>query len=544
MTTEEHPDGRAPGRRAAGAGEPPEGELSRLRDELAALRAAHSADLEVLRLIREAVPVSIHTNDLRTMRVTPLNADITSVLGYDAATFGALGEAAITDLVHPADRARAEEAIGAWATVTDDRWIDSELRFRHADGSWRWIASRTAVLERDAEGRPVRLVGTSWDVTERKDLESALARAQTLEAVGRLAGGVAHDFNNLLTVLLGNVSLAQREVADGLDPTATLAQVAQVAREASRLTRQLLTFASREVGGVEVIDLAEEARGLMGVLRRLVEDDVQLAVEASREPVWVGLQRAQLTQILLNLVINARDAMPRGGRLLVEVTTAHHALAGAEPRRVARLRVEDAGEGIPSETLRRIFEPFFTTKLPGKGTGLGLSTVYGIVRGRGGDIDVRSVEGKGTCFDLWLPLAAPPPPPSRRSTAPVPAVSVGATILVVEDNAPLAETCVAILGGAGYRVLVAKDGVAALDVMAREGDAVAAVLSDVVMPRLSGPELAARLAELSPRTRVVLWSGYPQGTSEPGPNVTAVLPKPVDPDALLRALARAVAASR
>jgi two-component system cell cycle sensor histidine kinase/response regulator CckA len=202
--------------------------------------------------------------------------------------------------------------------------------------------------------------------------------------------------------------------------------------------------------------------------------------------------------------------------------------------------VEDTGEGMSAETLQRIFDPFFTTKLPGKGTGLGLSTVYGIVRGRGGDVDVRSQEGGGTTFDLWFPLAAPPAPPSRRATAPVAAVSPGTTVLVVEDSSALAETCFAILSGAGYRVLTAKDGIAALEVLEKHEE-IALVLSDVVMPRLSGVDLAARLAESRPALRLVLWSGYPQGVATPGGNVAAVLPKPVEPEALLKALARAAA---
>ncbi len=542
MEIEEQPDGVAAGRLSPPSEATSRRELERLRAELAAVRDAHARDQETLRLLRDVIPVMVYTFDLRTMEAAAINGHIKDVLGYEPAELASMGRAAIATIVHPADQPALFERMPRWATAGVGEWLETEVRVRHRDGSWRWIATRDTVLERGPEGSAVKLVGALSDVTSRKDLEAALARSQTLEAVGRLAGGIAHDFNNLLTVMLGSVSLAQQATVQGNDPRPMLDQVATVAREASRLTRQLLTFASRELGGPEVIDVGEEVQVSLGILRRLVEDDVTVELVTPSEPVWVSLQRAQLTQVLLNLVVNARDAMPRGGKLELSVERAPRGEPGGdEAQPGVRVRVQDSGEGMSADTLRRIFDPFFTTKLPGKGTGLGLSTVYGIVRGRGGDVDVRSEEGRGTVFDLWFPLAVPPAPPSRRASVPIAAVAPGTTVLVVEDSGPLAETCVAILGSAGYRVLTAKDGVAALETIEKEGDRVAIVLSDVVMPRLSGIDLAARLAEIRPATRVVLWSGYPQGIGAQGANVFAVLPKPVEPEALLRTLARAAA---
>ncbi len=422
--------------------------------------------------------------------------------------------------------------------------------------------AEVVVLRREIE----RVHDELHEMREAHAGESAAARTRSLEAVGRLAGGIAHDFDNLITSLLDNLEGAKRLTSAGSPAEPHLDRATSIARDAGRITKQLLSFAGQGMGqgkghGLgdrDAIDLAQETQRSLVILRRLVDADVDVIVDVPSEPTWVFLERGHLTQILLNLVVNARDAMPGGGKLTIEVRPLARPIApGAELHPGGMLRFADSGAGIPASDLPRIFDPFFTTKLPGRGAGLGLSTVFGLVQSSGGDVTVRSEEGKGSTFDLWF-RAAPAPAAaakSRRSPQLLAPVGVAApvtrpTILVVEDNASLAETCVAIFEGAGYRVLVAPDGVAALEVVARERD-VATVLSDVVMPRLSGIELARKLAVTHPGIRLVLWSGYPQELSTealrgaPGgrSNVVSVLPKPVEADTLLRAVSDAAARS-
>jgi signal transduction histidine kinase/ActR/RegA family two-component response regulator len=412
--------------------------------------------------------------------------------------------------------------------------------------------AEVVVLRREIE----RVLEELRAMREAHAAEAALARSRSLEAVGRLAGGIAHDFDNLLGSLGESLEAAKRASNPGGAAEVHLEQAASIARDASRITKQLLTFAGRSLGADaqgEVVDLAQETQRSLVILRRLVGGEVEVQVDVPTEPVWVFLERGHLTQILLNLVVNARDAMPHGGKLAIEVRPLACARTpGGELQPGGLLRFADSGIGIPAVDLPRIFDPFFTTKLPGRGAGLGLSTVFGVVNAAGGEVAVRSAEGRGTTFDVWLRAAPAPAAQARRRSSqritppdlarPV----VKRTILVVEDNASLAETCVAIFEGAGYRVLVAPDGVAALDLVERERD-ISMVLSDVVMPRLSGLELAKRLALSHSAIRVVLWSGYPQEVSteaiaaDPALrcNVAAVLPKPVEADTLLEAVAQA-----
>jgi len=417
--------------------------------------------------------------------------------------------------------------------------------------------AEVVVLRREIE----RAVAELHALRDAQAAQDAIARSRSLEAVGRLAGGIAHDFDNLLTSLVDSIDDARRASAGGASTDPHLERATAAARDASRIAKQLLAFAGQGLRQGEVVDLALETQRSLVILKRLVDAGVEMTVDTPSEPLWVYVERGHLTQILLHLVVNARDAMPGGGKLSIEVAPAVSAAPDGSLRPGARLRFTDTGVGIPAADLPRIFDPFFTTKLPGRGAGLGLSTVFGFVQGSGGDVDARSEEGLGTTFDLWFRAAPAPAMPVRRKSSPrFAAVGSGAapadavspssatepkTILVVEDNASLAETCVAIFEGAGYRVLVASDGAAALEILERERH-VATVLSDVVMPRLSGIELARKLAVSHPDLRVVLWSGYPQelstealvGGGHPGArsNVVSVLPKPVEADTLLRAV--------
>ncbi len=347
---------------------------------------------------------------------------------------------------------------------------------------------------------------------ERGALEEQLRQAQKLEAVGRLAGGLAHDFNNMLSAILGYCDLVRRKLVPG-DPIAEdLGQIRQSGERAASLTRQLLAFSRKQILEPRVIDLNEVVRGLEGMLGRLIGEDVELVVRPAAEPGFVKADPGQIEQVVMNLAVNARDAMPGGGRLTIETRNGGGGReAGgeeADPGPHVMLVVTDTGCGMDEETLSNIFEPFFTTKARGKGTGLGLSTVYGIVKQSGGDVRVLSEPGKGATFEIVLPRAEECPKEPARTGRSVPALCGTETILAVEDEPLLRDLIGRILEAGGYRVLLAADGNEALDLCRRHGDEIALVLTDVVMPNVGGRALADELERLLPRVKVVYTSGY------------------------------------
>ncbi len=374
--------------------------------------------------------------------------------------------------------------------------------------------SRYAPL-RDEAGTVVGIIGVATDVSERRILEGRLRQSQKLEAVGRLAGGVAHDFNNLLTAILGACDLILREAgADG-----ALRRHAEDIQSAGMrgaiLTRQLLAFGRREVLTPRVLDANQIALHLLAMLHRLVGEDIDLVTRLSPEPAAVRADQGQMEQVLMNLVVNARDAMPNGGRLTIEVRRAEldeaycRCHADASPGRHVLIAVSDEGCGMDAETQSRIFEPFFTTKERGQGTGLGLATVYGVARQWGGHVGVYSERGRGSVFKVYFPEAQA----AIESAAAPPAVSKLAhgteTILLVEDEETVRAVTREFLALQGYTVLEAKDGVEALAVTAEHAGEIHLLLTDVVMPRMGGGELVTRLVAERPELRVLYMSGYP-----------------------------------
>ncbi len=358
------------------------------------------------------------------------------------------------------------------------------------------------------------MVITHTDITERRRLEAQLRQAQKMEAIGRLAGGVAHDFNNILAVVLLQSELLARtatapSVRDGLH------QIRAAAERAANLTRQLLLFSRQQVLQPRDVDLNQVVEDLLKMLRRIIGEDIKLEWLPAPESLPLRADPGMIEQVLLNLAVNARDAMPRGGRLRVQTGTctvdeaAAHFNPEARPGRHARLRVEDTGSGIPPEGLPHIFEPFFTTKEAGKGTGLGLATVYGVVQQHRGWVTVDSTPGQGTTFQVFLPLAARSAA-APASSAPVPtAVGGHECLLLVEDDAALREATCQMLEGHGYRVLAAADGLQALALWKDHGRQVALVLTDLVMPGgVSGQDLVQRLRADRPDLKVVYTSGY------------------------------------
>jgi len=383
----------------------------------------------------------------------------------------------------------------------------------------------------DADGEWVAL--HAKDDRERRRLEEDLHRAQKLEAIGRLAGGIAHDFNNLLTAVTGLAIVARTDPRLPEDLGEDMDAIVGAAERGSDLTRKLLAFARADPAEPDrVVDLGDQVRSLRRLLRQLVREDVSLGVSCPSEPVWVSVAPSQLEQMVLNLVVNAIDAIEGHGRVEVRVETSGDRAA---------LVVEDDGTGMSEEVRERVFEPFFTTKAPGKGTGLGLASVYGIARGRGGEVQLESALGEGTTVRVLLPLAEPP-----AAVAPSPSIAPrprehGAVVLLAEDEPRVRSTTRRILEMAGFEVLEAENGRAALELLDRTDVTPDVLVSDVIMPEMRGPELAREVRRRCPDIGVVLCSGY-VGDALDGAGVEALdaelVSKPYRPADLLDAIDR------
>lgn len=377
----------------------------------------------------------------------------------------------------------------------------------HADGLHYWLVYKFPIME---DGRLALVGGIGIDITERRNLEEQLTQARKMEALGRLAGGVAHDFNNLLTVIAGYGQLALESV-ESAPPERVASYIQEIinsARRASGMTGQLLAFGRRQVVEPRVVDLAELLDNIEPLLRRMIGEHVDIRIRASRGRCLVKADVHQIEQVLMNLAGNARDAMPLGGLLEIECRILPESIErpGLPPLSVL-MEVRDNGIGMDVATRARIFEPFFTSKEKGKGTGLGLSTVYGIVAQAGGDIQVESELNEGTRFRVYFPLAGGedkelPRPPSD-------AAPVGLeTVLLVEDEPGVRALAETVLKKLGYKVLVADDGEAALAIWNQHRASIDVVLTDVIMPKMNGGELAQKLREMSPRLKILFMSGY------------------------------------
>ena len=377
-------------------------------------------------------------------------------------------------------------------------------------------------------------VATSRDRTDQRRLEEQLLQSQKMEAVGRLASGVAHDFNNLLTVIRGVASYLADVVGPDHELSEPVSEIDEAAARAGRLTQQLLAFSRRQVLLPEEVDVNVLLQEMARMLGRLLPGSIQLGLDLHDEPLVVRADPGQLEQVVANLAVNARDAMPDGGRLRLS-TTPDAATGRAEP--MVRIRVEDDGVGMDEFTVQHVFEPFFTTKEKGKGTGLGLSTVYGIVQQSGGFLEVHSQPGRGTRLDVLLPRVSgesPAVPPEATSDA----TQLAGTerVLVVEDEDALRQLVAGALRRHGYEVFVARDGAEALAVADRL-DHLDLLVSDIDMPNVAGPNLAAALRAQRPDAKVLFMSGYADAPRLSGLDLddsTQYLPKVFTPDQLLR----------
>ena len=373
---------------------------------------------------------------------------------------------------------------------------------------------------------------------ERVQLQRDLAQAQKLEAIGRLAGGVAHDFNNVLTAILGSSELLLLDTPRDATNREEIEIIRDAATRAQDLIRQLLAFSARQVLQPAVIDLNALVKNLGRMLRRLIGEDLALATELAPDLGSVRVDPGQVEQVLVNLAVNARDAMPDGGRLTIRTANVDVAESGElATGRYVLVEVSDTGIGMDAPTLARAFEPFFTTKERGKGTGLGLASAYGIVRQSGGQITVSSTPGAGTTFRIHLPRVDAPVD-TARATSPVTAPAAGTeTVLVAEDEQIVRVLIRKVLEQAGYTVLLAGGGAEALQVAERHAGPIHLLVTDVVMPGMSGRELARRVVERWPATKVLYMSGYADdaverhGVLDPG---TAFMQKPFTPSALAR----------
>jgi two-component system, cell cycle sensor histidine kinase and response regulator CckA len=472
------------------------------------------------------------------------NAALCRLLGYEESE---LRGKKIQEIVHQDDQVREAELLDAMLREHRQSFY-IEKRYLHRDGSAVWVDVSSSLVN-DSAGKPLYRISVIQNVTERKRAEEQLKQAQKMEAIGRLAGGVAHDFNTLLNVMLGYSELLLAELPPPDARREKVMQIKNSADAAALLTRQLLAFSRKQAIVQEVLDLREVASKMTPILARLLRDDIVLTVKCSDEVCPVKVDPGQIQQLVLNLIANAGDAMPHGGQVNIEVKAVEldetyvQLHPTVQAGRHVMLAISDTGTGMDAETVSHIFEPFFTTKEAGKGTGLGLATVYGIAKRNGGDIWVYSEPGVGTTFKVYLPLTSEALlKPEAAKIESRGAGGGGETILLVEDSAALRELTTVILTRDGYHILGAEDGVAALEVSASFEGKIHLVLTDVVMPRMRGPQLAEQILKQRPEIAVVFLSGYTEEAITQSDGITGftLVEKPYTAEALLNSIRRAL----
>jgi signal transduction histidine kinase/CheY-like chemotaxis protein len=441
-----------------------------------------------------------------------VSKNVEQVTGFPAERFVEEPELGLSR-IHPDDVSRVTEALTRAKTHGS---YSCEFRYRCADDTYRVLFDQ-GILAPPEEGRPREIFGTIIDITERRQLEQQLAQAQKMEVVGQLTGGIAHDFNNLLTVVLGNIDLLEPETQGNEKLQRKFAAMRHAADRGRKLTSQLLAFSRRQHLTPETFDINTLVQAFEPLLRRAVGESITIEVKLPDGPTVCDLDASQLEATLLNLGVNARDAMPEGGTLTIEVERVER-----DPGLVARfseaplgpwivISVRDTGCGMPKDVQERAFEPFFTTKETGKGSGLGLSQVYGFVRQSGGFVTLQSSVGHGTHLSLYLPPSDKPLPAIEDGKDKEQKSSAGRSegVLLVEDDAAVLALATDVLLDLGYRVVTASDAAGALEIL-RRGEPIDLIFTDVVMPGgKSGIQLAAEARELRPDIKVLLTSGYP-----------------------------------
>jgi two-component system cell cycle sensor histidine kinase/response regulator CckA len=465
---------------------------------------------ELFRLITEnaADMIAVVTADGKRLYNSP---SYEKVLGYSAEE---LQETSAYAQIHPDDQPKVTKA----AEQARCSGVGSrvEYRIRHKSGEWRVLES-TASAVCNPDGKVEKLVIVNRDITERRQLEQQLVLSHKLEAIGRLSGGVAHDFNNLLGVIIGYAEALQQDPAGNESYREPIDEILKAGHRAASLTQQLLAFSRKQVLEPKILDFNAVVADVEKMLRRLIGEDIELKITSGADLGAVKADRGQIEQVIMNLAVNARDAMPRGGLLRIETANVELREEDRKNRRYVvpghyvMLTVADAGTGMDAEVQSHIFEPFFTTKEMGKGTGLGLATVYGVIKQSGGYIFVESEPGRGAQFKIFLPRvegsALEQPElvtPRRKAHGPL-------TILVAEDEASLRKLTCTTLKKLGYTVMEAWDAAEAIRIAGQFASKIDLLLTDVVMPGMSGRDLALRLASTRPETKVLYMTGYTDG---------------------------------
>jgi two-component system cell cycle sensor histidine kinase/response regulator CckA len=487
------------------------------------------------RAIASHLPYVVYVFDLGTQRAAYVNRSIARELGYEADQHGnvpSLGDDPLRALLHPDDFARLPELLARWDHAADGEVLEAEIRLLHRDGGYRWFRGRDVVLERSASGRVRTILGTWIEVTWRKELEAELARTAALEAVGRLAGGVAHDFNNLLTVMLAALAMARRTIERGGDPASHLQQLGEALGQAKDVTRQLLGFARSQPTRRERVPLDRLVEEAAPAIRRLIEEDVSITYELGLEGSVIEVDRSHFTKLLAALCARARDAMPEGGQLLVRtfvrdggaVLSVEDSALGArlvEPDDPGAARPSAApsgpGAGDTIERVRRV---------------VGLDAIEASAREQGATVSSSYEPGASSKVEVTFPIAA-------ALVAVSPVAGDRRVVLLAEDNEMLARAVQGLLESAGIETLLARDGVEALELWEQHRASIGLVLTDVVLPRLGGDALAARLMAADPTLVVLRWSGYPRSPEKTDPAPRALfVRKPLAPDELVSLVTR------